>query len=196
MLKAIASRLNFKSYNDILFWCAVCVGFFGFLRISEFTVDGAFDPEFDLSIEDVSFLPLICAAVINIKQSKTDPFRKGASVTLGSTGTVICPVRAITTYLKRRALDKGTLFRFSDGKTMSRAWFQARLKAACASLALPGDYTAHSLRIGAATAASAAGIPSVTIQTLGRWTSDAFKLYLRTPKQKLATLSRKLLFPK
>ena len=193
MLSKISSQLNASSYEDILFWCAICVGFFGFLRVSEFTVDISYNPSFHLSIEDISFLPLISAAVVKIKQSKTDPFRIGASITLGATGTNICPVKALIAYLKRRGLSKGPLFRFENGTPMSRSWFQLRLKKACSISGFSGDFTTHSLRIGAATAAAAAGIPAPMIQKLGRWTSNAFKLYIRTPKEDIAALSRRLL---
>ena len=37
----------------------------------------------------------------------------------------------------------------------------------------------HSFRIGGTIAAAAAGIPDSTIQILGRWTSNAFRTYLR-----------------
>lgn len=195
MLRAIASKLDFNCYNDLLFWCATCLGFFGFLRISEFTVEGSFDPEFDLSIDDVSLLPHVCGAVLAIKHSKTDPFRKGASVTFGATGTPICPVSALTAYLRRRSLAKGPLLRFINGRPLSRTWFRARLKVACAGTGMTGDFTSHSLRIGAATAAAAAGIPAGTIQMLGRWSSDAYKLYIRTPRHKLAEMSQRLVRP-
>ena len=39
----------------------------------------------------------------------------------------------------------------------------------------------HSFRIGGATAAFAAGVPESAIQLLGRWSSDAYRAYLRIP---------------
>jgi len=42
---------------------------------------------------------------------------------------------------------------------------------------------AHSFRIGFATEASHTGYSTETIMSLGRWKSDAYKLYLRQSKQ-------------
>ena len=42
-------------------------------------------------------------------------------------------------------------------------------------------YKGHSFRIGAATSAVAAGIPEAQIILMGRWSSDAYKKYIRIP---------------
>ena len=54
------------------------------------------------------------------------------------------------------------------------------------------EYNTHSFRIGAATSAKAAGISDVYIQMLGRWQSDAFKTYVKTPPEDLAKFSKLL----
>ena len=56
-----------------------------------------------------------------------------------------------------------------------------RLQAILLSAGLPGDFSSHSFRIGAATSAARAGVPDHLIQVLGRWKSDAYKQYIRTP---------------
>ena len=43
----------------------------------------------------------------------------------------------------------------------------------------PRDYGAHSLRIGGATAAMAAGVDPAIIKVLGRWSSDIYMIYMR-----------------
>ena len=54
------------------------------------------------------------------------------------------------------------------------------------------NYAGHSFRIGMATTAAAVRIPDSTIQALGQWTSTAFLLYIRTPRDRLAQLSASL----
>ena len=43
------------------------------------------------------------------------------------------------------------------------------------------SYASHSFRIGAATTAAEAGLPPWLIQTLGRWSSNCYTQYIRTP---------------
>ena len=43
----------------------------------------------------------------------------------------------------------------------------------------PNRFGAHSLRIGGATAALAAGIQPTLIRVLGRWSSDIYEIYCR-----------------
>ena len=63
-----------------------------------------------------------------------------------------------------------------------------------ASAGISGNFSSHSFRIGAATVAGRNGIPDHLIQELGRWKSNAFQSYLRTPSAALASLSQKLVW--
>ena len=57
-------------------------------------------------------------------------------------------------------------------------------------LSIPTElYASHSFRIGAATTAAEAGLPPWLIQTLGRWPSNCFTLYIRTPPSILQKVS-------
>lgn len=150
--------------NNVMLWAAACTGFFGFLRAGEFTVPSpeAYDPDVHLNLSDLAVdshcNPLLVQ--LRIKQSKTDPFRKGIDIFLGSTGMDICPVQAIIQYLCIRNPDPGPLF----------------------MPAYPGlpRCNGHSFRIGAATTAAQQGLQDSLIQTLGRWCSDAFKIYINS----------------
>ena len=94
MLRSIHQVLQTGHFNDTALWAMIAIGFFGFLRVSEFTVEGSFDPHFDLCLEDLSLGTDFSHAALRLKSSKSDPFKKGCSIVLGSTGQELCPIRA------------------------------------------------------------------------------------------------------
>ncbi len=58
---------------------------------------------------------------VTIKQSKTDPFRKGIDLFIGKTESDLCPVAAILGYLVARGSQPGPLFVFQDGRFLRSA---------------------------------------------------------------------------
>ena len=114
-------------YDNVLIWAACCLAFFGFLLVSELTVpaQSQYDHSTHLSISDVSIdnkdHPQLLR--IQIKQSKTDPFRQGVDIYLGRTGEGICPVRGILPYLAQCGSHPGPLFLFQDGRMLTRNLF-------------------------------------------------------------------------
>ena len=52
-----------------------------------------------------------------------------------------------------------------------------------------GPLTSHSFRAGLATMMAKAGCPDKDIQLTGRWTSTAFKSYVKTARPKRAALA-------
>jgi hypothetical protein len=54
------------------------------------------------------------------------------------------------------------------------------------------EFGAHSLRIGGATALFAAGADPVHIKTMGRWSSDCWRLYVRACFQQTLSWTKKL----
>ena len=53
----------------------------------------------------------------------------------------------------------------------------------------PALYGAHSLRIGGATAAHAAGVSPDLIRLMGRWSSDVYEIYCRMSLQSALAVS-------
>ncbi|CAC5396816.1 ATM [Mytilus coruscus] len=158
---------------------ACIVAFYGFLRCGEFTVSKAaqFDPDINLCIEDVFHTDLV---VFKLKQSKTDPFRKGINIQLHKLGQLICPYKTLLEYIQVRKEfspinQTDPLFITIDKKPLERQYFLTCIKK---GLDLRGfnssHYNGHSFRIGAATSAGKAKIEDHLIKTLGRWSSDSY----------------------
>ena len=178
----------------------VLSGLLWFLQAGEMTTpdDGGYDPGAHLSFGDIAVDDPSSASFlrVRIKQSKTDPFRKGVDLFLGRTGSDICPVAALLSYLACRGSRPGPLFIFSDGRLLTRKRFMELVRAALASAGIDQrNYCGHSFRIGAATTAAAKGIEDSVIKTLGRWESVAYLQYVRIPRSQLTGYSSALVSP-
>ena len=180
-----------------MLWAASLTAFFGFCRSGEITLpqDGRYDPGIHLSYRDVAVdnpgQPRIIS--LFLRRSKTDQVGKGVKVILGRTGHDLCPVAAVLDYLGSRGSDSGPLFRWSDGRPLTRTRFVEEVRTALQRANLPAkNFAGHSFRIGAATTAAAAGVEDSTIQALGRWKSSAFLRYIRASPKTLAGVSRVL----
>ena len=176
---------------------AVCVCFFGFFRSGEITVpsESAFDGRIHLAWGDVAVNDTPPSSVMrfHLKRSKCDQFGKGVDVFLGRTNAGVCPVSETLRYVGRRGPAPGPFFIFENGTPLTKAAFILRVREALVTLGLNcQDYAGHSFRIGAATTAAQAGLEDSVIRSLGRWNSDAFLRYIRTPREQLATYSRLL----
>ena len=184
--------------EGLMLWAAACTGFFGFLRSGEFTVPspGAYNKEVHLDLEDLAIDSHASPSMIrvHIKQSKTDPFRKGADIYLGATGTTICTVQALWQYLAVRGPTPGPLFRLESGAPLTRATLVNSLQQALRNAGVDAAaFNGHSFRIGAATTAAKCGIEDSLIQTLGRWKSTAYLHYIKLPREQLAAISPQLI---
>ena len=72
------------SYYAITLWAMCCLAFFGFLRVSEFTIPtpGSYDHSRHLSLHDIAVDDRNNPRLLQLflKQSKTDPFKQGATI--------------------------------------------------------------------------------------------------------------------
>ena len=94
-------------------------------------------------------------------------------------------------YLAVRPGEQGPLLVHADGSPLTRDQFVRKIKKALRIAKIdPAAYSGHSFRIGAASAAAAAGVPAYFIKMLGRWESEAYHLYIKTPRESLAAVSQ------
>lgn len=192
LLRMIKSNLFASDYtfaDKCMLWSAMTMAFFGLLRASEYTCKFVhqYDPETDLCLNDVR-----CTSVgvaVRIKASKTDVFREGVTIRIAPNATSICPVNALTNYLRTRTCKNGPLFMFQNGNFLRRADVSRSMKIFSGT---SENMSSHSFRIGAATTLANLGYPRWLIQSLGRWSSDAYRSYLRVADSTIREASQAL----
>lgn len=110
---------------------------------------------------------------------KVDRFFEGSTVIISSANAPddLNPNFYFSTYL----LSRDNLFPLqpalwltSTGAIPTRRWFLSRLQSV-----LVGNVSGHSMRAGGATHFASIGWPDDRIQALGRWSSDAYRIYIR-----------------
>ena len=118
---------------------------------------GEFDPASSLCASDISVdsrenPTMVCVV---LRQSKTDPFRKGASIYLGRTYGDLCPVVALLGYIMLRLQVLGPLFVYKDGSYLTREKLVGSVRQTLRAAGVDTKgYSGHSFRIGAATTAT------------------------------------------
>lgn len=183
------------SVDELNIDTAFKVAWAGLLRLGEITYTGtelkkASFSQTKVTRSDISFAEEDQYAVLRLKRSKTDMEHTGVQIVLAATGEKTCPVLAL-----RRLFTKDTqspsspLFRLSSG-AFSRFSVVSALKKKIAGLGLvEAEYSGHSFRNGAAQHAADHAMLDEMIQRLGRWTSNAFKLYFTTSPESLYNLN-------
>ena len=177
-----------------MLWAACCLGFFGFLRAGEFTVNSTFHPSTHMTVSDLQADSLVNPTCfkVHLKYSKTDPFRTGCDIYVGRGVGSVCPIMALGNYLSLRGSAPGPLFTFSAGRPLTRQQLSSSVQSILHAAGFSGSYSGHSFRIGAATTAAARGVPDHLIKMLGRWSSDAYQIYIRTPVSAIFRVSNQL----
>ena len=176
---------------------AACIAFAGFLCIGEFIYsaadlrNGYAFTATKLTRSNIRFSPTLDHALLTLKRSKTDRNHKGVSIILVATNNAACPVEALSKlFLYDQQPASAPLFALSSG-TFTLSTFQTAVisklnHAGIDSAGIKG----HSFRKGAAQHAYNAGIRNDQIQALGRWSSEAFRLYFTTPTSVLYAWNR------
>ncbi|XP_063777624.1 uncharacterized protein LOC134927301 [Pseudophryne corroboree] len=171
---AIASSM----FESLLFRLAFSMAYHGAFRISELVAPSK-QTDSRMLVEDVvvSGRSLLC----RLRRSKTDQVGKGRWVTLvPALEESICPVRLAVQYEAVRPDCRGSWLLHYDGLPVTKFQFRWMMGRCLTSMGLsPSHFGTHSFRIGAATAAAAAGFSGAQIQAVGRWKSSCYKRYIR-----------------
>lgn len=170
-----------NGFDDTLFFAMLVSGFHALHRLGEITVpDNAKALDERKVIRRTSLFMSACGGFLRytLPYNKSDPFFLGSTVILSKCQVAgACPVEAMLRYLKLRDvyfLTSPFLFLNSKGRHPSRAWFLSKFR-----LYFSKEKSGHSMRSGGASALARAGFPLDYIQDIGRWSSEAFKTYVR-----------------
>ena len=145
-----------------------------------------------------------------LKESKTDKSGNGMNIYIGCSKTHICPVLAMSNYmslLKDRPQSMPLfifllkdrpqsmpLFIFSNGSVLTKTLFIKQVQLLLISCGIsPNQYSGHSFRVGGATDAASSGLQDWELKVMGRWTSEAYHRYIRTPQSHLIGFTRRML---
>ena len=168
-------------YDAALMKAVYSLMFHAFLRVGEAATRSPSEISKVLQFSDISFTnahsPSMSVFIRHYKHNKSkDPF----VIHISSSSHSPCPVALMKSYIQMRGKQPGPLFCFKNSLPLNQSTFKALFKRSLAFLKLdPKHYLPHSFRIGAATHAARSGLSAAEIQYLGRWSSSAFKHYIR-----------------
>ena len=174
LLRQLKNRLGVvlpSAWDQRCVWAACALAFYGGLRSGELLYTG---PGRGIRVSDVTVTEVGLRLRIRIQKNR----QRGPAVhiDLPTTGTSTCPVRAAQEFWQARSV--GTEADSPLFVTESGVLTRRRLNSILQE-ALGSGFSSHSLRIGLATAAAAAGVSEGVLQGLGRWRSAAYQGYIR-----------------
>jgi len=178
--------------DDTVYWAAVTTAHFLLLRAGEFTVTSktSYDAETLLCLQDVSLHTTQTGdeyVALHLRKSKTDQQHRGVVLYVGLAHHTVYAVCTLKTNLHLqhahpRSTPSSPLFRLSSGLPLARRDLTTFLSTLLQLKGLdPQHYSGHSFCIGGATSATIAELNDYEIKLLGRWSSNCYKRYIRSP---------------
>ena len=179
------------SYSNVMHFAAMLLAYYGCMRSSEYCPSPLTAPP--LTPQSIRFIDSIPPyMVITVPSSKTAIH--GYTVVVGCSESPVCSYCWMQHYLHiRRAPPNSPLFIYPSGAPLTHTSLTQAMRQFLAAAGLPNpSVTPHSLRAGAATDAHRAGAPDSAVQQLGRWSSNAYLIYLRPSQAHQALNSKRL----
>jgi hypothetical protein len=179
LLQVISETANSNSHDDKLFLTMLLTGFFALMRLGELTFPN------DINLRNWRKISKRSSVVITDDQyefhlpgHKADRFFEGNRIIVNKKQySDINPLSFFREYIASR--DSlfplaSPLWLTSKGKVPTRDFFIKRLRQF-----FTNDVAGQSMRAGGATSLAEHGVPPSLIQLIGRWSSDAFFIYIR-----------------
>ena len=178
LLFILDSMVSEPSHDDLLFAALILTGFHGLMRLGElvFPDKKKLRNYRKISLRhSVSVLPEQYSFFL--PSHKGDRFFEGNTIIIQKLNTPTDPYNPFLAYLRSRDTKfpiHPELWLTSRGTVPTRYWFMSRLRRF-----FPREIAGQSMRSGGATSLAEAGASLATIQAVGRWSSDAFRIYIR-----------------
>jgi hypothetical protein len=185
---SLAARIREFACDELVFFCIACCLWSGLGRVYE-VVYSQCDFQRKKQITGANLKPLPSGGyhlALNHPKIKSP---NGQSLILIPLPACYCPVKALAALQAARPLRSDqALWTLRDGSVADRAWF-----AASAQRLLGQTIDDSSFRAGGATHMVLNGVNPELVRKLGRWSSEAFDLYIRSRPSMLAACLRQQL---
>ena len=188
--KGLERRHADGSAAAVMWRAALTTGFCLLARGCEIALDEGEipDPSQHLVPADVSFFSAGGGVHARMRMRKRKDLKvlrgKHAQVVLAGGGETFDAVWLLEQWLELRGrlgiAAEAPLFCWPNGSGITVAELRVEVRAVMEAAGLDSSlFGAHSLRIGGATAALAAGVQPALIRLMGRWSSDVYEIYTR-----------------
>ena len=178
LLHILNSMVSAPSHDDLLFAALVLTGFHALMRLGELIFPDKKNLRNYRKISlrhSVSVLPTQYSFFL--PSHKGDRTFEGNTILIQKLTTPTDPYSPFLAYLDSRDSRfpiHPELWLTSRGTVPTRHWFMTRLRKF-----FPNEIAGQSMRSGGATSLAEAGTDLATIQAVGRWSSEAFRIYIR-----------------
>lgn len=170
---------NSNDHDDLLFLAMLLTGFFALMRLGKLSFPN------DIRLRNWKKVTKRSTVVVSDDQyafhlpgHKADPFFEGNHVIVKQKQyNNIDPLTRFRAYLSSRDSKfplSSPLWLTAKGSVPTRQFFIRKIRRF-----FSGDVAGQSMRAGGATSLAEHGVPPSLIQLIGRWSSDAFFIYIR-----------------
>jgi hypothetical protein len=200
LLKEEIRRWQVELNQKLLVWAIATIAFHGAFRIHELLckIETEFDPDFALLGKDiVTKIEAGGKQVIEItlKSSKENKSGKAVIIDIFETGGALCPIKAYMRWQSRCPQKRDMpAFRDEKGTPVTGAKMNKWLKELLGKHVdyEKGKFTGHSFRIGLATTLGTLGFSNDDIKEAGRWSSNAYEIYMTLPRRRRLAVAGKI----
>ena len=202
-IKKALGNMNTPEVDKLMVWAVCCLMFCASLRVHEvLSKDDIPCPQTTLMSEDLELCEITINKVkktvirLRLKSPKENRVGSGIWLEVFENGTFMCPAKSLRKWMLKTNLQPGKpLFQFPDCKPFKGKDLNRMLTDITGPLTegSGGVIRSHSFRAAMPTEMGLRGFTSEEIQAQGRWSSSAFKAYIKKDPVKRLYFTEKLI---